>query len=125
MKQVVLVVDDDPQMRESLESLLQSAELGVQAFASAEEVLQSPMLPGARCLVTDIRMPGMDGLELQRRLKRDHPNLPVILITGNYDDRDELKALSAGALVLLFKPFDPNDLLLIIQTAIQDATDLQ
>jgi two-component system response regulator FixJ len=121
----VLVVDDDPQMRESLESLLQSAELGVQAFASAEEVLQSPLLLAARCLVTDIRMPGMDGLELQRRLKRDHPNLPVILITGNYDDSDELKARSAGALTLLFKPFDPNDLLVIIQGALNDAADLQ
>jgi FixJ family two-component response regulator len=118
----VLVVDDDPQMRESLESLLQSAELGVQAFASAEEVLQSPMLPGASCLVTDIRMPGMDGLELQRRLKRDHPSLPVILITGNYDDQEELRARAAGALRLLFKPFDPNDLLLIIQTALNNTS---
>lgn len=117
-KHFVVVVDDDAKMRESLEALLQSAEFSVAVFASAEDTLQSLMLAEANCLVTDIRMPGMHGLELQRRVKHDFPLLPVILITGNYDEQVELRALADGAVKLLYKPFDPTDLLNCIRLAI-------
>jgi FixJ family two-component response regulator len=117
-KHFVVVVDDDAKMRESLENLLQSAEYSVAVFASAEETLQSLILAEASCLVSDIRMPGMHGLDLQRRVKHDFPGLPVILITGNYDEQVESRALADGAVRLLYKPFDPSDLLSSIRLAI-------
>jgi FixJ family two-component response regulator len=122
-KHFVVVVDDDAKMRESLESLLQSAEFSVAVFSSAEDTLQSLILAEANCLVTDIRMPGMHGLELQRRVKHDFPRLPVILITGNYDEQLESRALAAGAVGLLYKPFDPSDLLSRIRLAIEKSSE--
>ncbi|HEX4650714.1 MAG TPA: response regulator [Granulicella sp.] len=119
----MVVVDDDAKMRESLESLLQSAEFSVAVFASAEETLQSLILAEANCLVSDIRMPGMHGLDLQRRVKRDFPSLPVILITGNYDEQVEARALADGAVKLLYKPFDPSDLVSTIRSAIEKRTE--
>jgi two-component system response regulator FixJ len=114
----VVVVDDDAKMRESLESLLQSAEFSVAVFGSAEDTLQSPSLAKANCLVTDVRMPGMHGLDLQRRVKRDFPHLPVILITGNYDEQVETRAMADGAVGMLYKPFDPTALVDCIRSAI-------
>src|SRR5580698_8637615 len=105
-------------MRESLESLLQSAEFSVAVFASAEDTLESLILAEASCLITDVRMPGMHGLDLQRRVKRDFPRLPVIVITGNYDEQVEMRALADGAVRLLYKPFDPGDLVSSIHLAI-------
>jgi len=122
-KHFVVVVDDDAKMRESLESLLQSAEFSVAVFASAEDTLQSLILAEANCLVTDIRMPGMHGLELQRRVKHDFPRLPVILITGNYDEQVESRALADGAVGLLYKPFDPSDLVSRIRLAIAKSSE--
>jgi FixJ family two-component response regulator len=117
-KHFVVVVDDDAKMRESLESLLQSAEFSVAVFASAEDTLQSLILAEASCLITDVRMPGMHGLDLQRRVKRDFPRLPVIVITGNYDEQVESRALADGAVRLFYKPFDPGDLVSSIRLAI-------
>jgi two-component system response regulator FixJ len=117
-KHFVVVVDDDAKMRESLKSLLESVDFGVVAFASAEETLQSLSLSGASCLITDIRMPGMHGLDLQRRVKHDFPQLPVILITGNYDERIEVRAMADGAVMLFYKPFDPDDLVRTVRLAI-------
>ena len=117
-KHFVVVVDDDAKMRESLESLLQSAEFSVAVFASAEDTLESLILAEASCLITDVRMPGMHGLDLQRRVKRDFPRLPVIVITGNYDEQVEMRALADGAVRLLYKPFDPGDLVSSIHLAI-------
>jgi FixJ family two-component response regulator len=114
----VVVVDDDAQVRESLEGLLKSADFMAAAFSSAEEALQSAILAEASCLITDVRMPGMQGLELQRRIKHDYPELPVIIITGHRDEHVRQSALSDGAIALLYKPFDPNDLLHAIQEAI-------
>jgi FixJ family two-component response regulator len=111
-------VDDDFQIRESLESLLRSAEFSSAAFSSAEDALQSGILEEASCLITDVRMPGMHGDELQRRLKRDYPKLPVILISGHRDEQVRQSALSDGAVALLYKPFDPDDLLRAICKAI-------
>ena len=123
-KHFVVVVDDDAKMRESLESLLQSAEFSVAVFSSAEDTLQSLILAEANCLVTDIRMPGMHGLELQRRVKHDFPALAqVILITGNYDEQLESRAMAAGAVGLLYKPFDPSDLLSRIRLAIEKSSE--
>jgi FixJ family two-component response regulator len=96
---------------------LKSADLGAVAFSSAEEALQSALLAEASCLITDVRMPGMHGLELQRRIKREYPELPVILITGHRDKQIRQSVLSEGAVALLYKPFDPNDLLRAIHEA--------
>src|ERR1700676_5139976 len=83
---VVAAVDDDFRVRESIESLLSSAGFTPWIFASAEEFLESGTLASAACLITDVRMPGVDGLELQRRVGLQHPRLPVIFITPHYDD---------------------------------------
>ena len=114
----MIVVDDDAQVRESLESLLKSADFCAASFPSAEGALQSAILAEASCLITDVRMPGMHGLELQRRIKREYPELPVILITGHRDEEIRRSVLSEGAAALLYKPFDPNDLLRAIHEAI-------
>jgi FixJ family two-component response regulator len=111
-------VDDDAQVRESLESLLKSADFDAAAFSSAEEALHSAILAEASCLITDVRMPGMHGLELQRRINCEYPELPVILITAHRDEQIRQSVLSEGAVVLLYKPFDPNDLLRAIHEAI-------
>jgi two-component system response regulator FixJ len=110
-------VDDDAQVRESIEGLLKSADFGVAAFSSAEEALRSAILVEASCLITDVCLPGMHGIELQRRIKCQYPELPTILITGHREHITQ-SALSEGALALLDKPFDPNDLLRTIHEAI-------
>jgi two-component system response regulator FixJ len=117
----VVVVDDDAKMRESLTSLFESVDFAVVAFASAEDTLESLSLAQASCLISDIRMPGMHGLDLQRRVKRDFPQLPVILITGNYDERLELRAMADGAVMLFYKPFDPDALLRTVRSAIEQS----
>lgn len=119
--QIVIVVDDDSQIRESLQSLLHAAEFVTAVFSSAEDVLRSGMVAQASCLISDVRMPGMDGLELLRRIKHDDPGLPVIMITGHHDEHIRVSALANGAARLLYKPFDPDDLLAIVQTAIDDS----
>jgi FixJ family two-component response regulator len=96
---------------------LKSADFGAVAFSSAEEALQSALLAEASCLITDVWMPGMHGLELQRRIKREYPELPVILISGHRDKLIRQSVLSEGAVALLYKPFDPNDLLRAIHEA--------
>ena len=82
VKPVVAVVDDDPRVRESLESLIESAGLTAQVFALGEEFLQRGHLAETDCLITDVRMPGMDGLALQRRVRLARPELPIIFITA-------------------------------------------
>jgi len=87
-------------------------------FASAEEFLQSGAPELAICLITDVRMPGIDGLELQRRLKLQYPRLPVIFVTAHYDDEIRRRALNQGAAAFLYKPFDAADLLGAIDLAL-------
>jgi FixJ family two-component response regulator len=118
-----VIVDDDLQIRESLQGLLKSADFSTAAFSSAEDALQSGLLAQASCLITDVRMPGMQGLELQRRVKREYPKLPVIVITGHRDRQTRESALSEGAVLLLYKPFDPNDLLRAIHSAVYDSAN--
>lgn len=92
-------------------------------FASAEEFLQSGAPESAICLITDVRMPGIDGLELQRRVRLQYPRLPVIFITAHYDNETRQRALSQGAAGFLCKPFDAADLLGAIEFAVSAARE--
>jgi FixJ family two-component response regulator len=114
---IVVVVDDDPRIRESLESLIESAGLKARAFSLAEDFLHGDLLAAASCLVTDVRMRRMDGLDLQRRVRLERPDLPVIFITAHYDDRVEQSAFAQGAAFFLRKPFDAGELLRAIKLA--------
>src|SRR5215467_5194749 len=107
----VFVVDDDRSMCESLRNLLRSAGLNVQAFASAHEFLthQRPTAPS--CLVLDVQLPGLSGLELQQELAKDEAPMPIIFITGHGDIPMTVRAMKAGALEFLTKPFRDQDLL--------------
>ena len=117
-RRIVAAVDDDYRVRESIESLVASAGHTPLVFASAEDFLQSEAPELAICLITDVRMPGIDGLELQRRVKLQYPRLPVIFMTAHYDDEIRQRALSQGAAGFLYKPFDAVDLLGAIEFAL-------
>ena len=117
-RHIVAAVDDDFRVRESIESLVESAGHTPLVFASAEEFLQSAAPESAICLITDVRMPGIDGLELQRRVKLKYPRLPVIFMTAHYDNEIRQRALSQGAVGFLYKPFDAADLLGAIEFAL-------
>jgi FixJ family two-component response regulator len=115
---LVFVVDDDAPMRESLKNLLRSVGLQVEAFASAQEFLRStrPDVPG--CLVLDVRLPGLSGLDLQQRLAGVDMDIPIIFITGHGDIPMTVQAMKAGAVEFLSKPFRDQDLLDAIQQAL-------
>ena len=115
---IVAAVDDDFRVRESLESLIESAGYKPVVFSSAEEFLQSETLTAATCVITDVRMPGMDGVELQRRIKLERPTLPVILISAHHDAAVRQTAIDEGAVDVLYKPFDGGNLLAIIQSVL-------
>src|SRR6267142_1943872 len=116
---VVFVIDDDPSMRLALEDLVRSVGLEVRAFTAPQEFLQSklPEVPG--CLVLDVRLPGMSGLAFQKELARLGVALPVIFITGHGDIPMSVRAMKAGAVEFLTKPFHDQDLLDAIHTAIE------
>lgn len=122
-KHIVAAVDDDFRVRESIESLVASAGHTPLVFASAEEFLQSGAPESAICLITDVRMPGIDGLELQRRVKLKYPRLPVIFMTAHYDNEIRQRALSQGAAGFLYKPFDAADLLGAIEFALSTPSE--
>jgi FixJ family two-component response regulator len=122
-KHIVAAVDDDFRVRESIESLVESAGYTPFVFASAEEFLQSGTLAATFCLITDVRMPGMDGLELQRRVRAVRPKLPVIFISAHYDEEIRQRALDQGAAGFLYKPFDAADLLRAIQPALNESAE--
>jgi FixJ family two-component response regulator len=115
---VVFVVDDDASMRESLQNLLRSVGLRVEAFASAQEFLRSPRPEGPSCLVLDVRLPGLSGLELQQRLAEGDMAMPIIFITGHGDIPMTVQAMKAGAVEFLSKPFRDQALLDAIQQAL-------
>lgn len=115
---IVVAVDDDFRVRESLESLIESAGYKPMVFSSAEEFLQSGALTAATCVITDVRMPGMDGIELQRRVRVERPDLPIIFISAHNSVEIRQKALYEGAVAFLYKPFDAADLLEVIQAAL-------
>jgi FixJ family two-component response regulator len=115
---LVFVVDDDASMRESLENLLRSVGLRVEAFTSAQEFLRSPRPEVPSCLILDVRLPGLSGLDLQQRLAAGDLALPIIFITGYGDIPMTVQAMQAGAVTLLSKPFRDQDLLDAIQQAL-------
>ena len=108
---VVATVDDDRRVRESVQSILESAGYNAVAFESAESFLESGALSGVACVVADVRLPGIDGLELQRRARRHRPGVPIIFITAHDDDDVRGRALKDGALAFMVKPFDGGELL--------------
>jgi FixJ family two-component response regulator len=120
---IVVGVDDDFRVRESIESLVESAGYGALVFASAEEFLKSGYLAEMICLVTDVRMPGMDGIELQRRVRLERPELPVIFISAHQNDEARQRALEGGAVAFLYKPFDAAELLGAIQAALRNSAE--
>lgn len=115
---VVAAVDDDFRIRESIASLLESAGYEAMVFSSAEEFLGSGALTAATCVITDVRMPGMDGIELQRHIKLQRPTLPVILLSAHPNAEVRQTAIDQGAVAFLYKPFDATDLLKIVQSAL-------
>lgn len=113
----VFVVDDDEDVRDSLHALLESAGWPVEQFASAADFLASAGLERGGCLVTDVRMPGMDGLALQAALAERGAGLPVIVVTGHGDVPLAVQAMKAGAVDFLEKPFDDEQLLASVSRA--------
>jgi FixJ family two-component response regulator len=122
---VVYVVDDDEGVRNSLDSLIRSIGLSVQTFASAQDFLgaKRPTAPG--CLVLDVRLPGLSGLDLQSELARAEIQTPIVFITGHGDIPMSVRAMKAGAVEFLTKPFRDQDLLDAIRQAIQRDQELQ
>jgi FixJ family two-component response regulator len=115
---VVFVVDDDPSMRDSLKLLLRSVNLPVQTFASPQEFLAAPRPDAPGCLILDVRMPGVSGLDLQRQLVDAHVDLPIIFITGYADVRMSVRAMKAGAVEFLTKPVSDQELLDAVHQAL-------
>jgi len=116
---MVAIVDDDDLMRSALEGLLKAVGLPAQAFASAEEFLKSGQQRKARCLITDIRMPGMSGLELQAHLNAERCRIPIIFITAHGDEKMRMQALRAGAVEFMAKPFDDEALVESVRAALE------
>jgi FixJ family two-component response regulator len=115
---IVFVVDDAPPVREALSSLIRSAGLRVETFACAQDFLAHPRPDAAVCLVLDVRMPGLSGLDLQRALLDERDPIPIIFITGHGDIPMSVRAMKAGATEFLPKPFRDEDLLNAIRHAI-------
>jgi FixJ family two-component response regulator len=116
---LVAIVDDDDLMRSALQGLLKAVGLPSRAFASAEEFLNSGQQHQTACLIADIRMSGISGLELQARLNAEHCRIPTIFITAHGDAQVRMQALRAGAVEFLTKPFDDDALLESVQAALE------
>jgi FixJ family two-component response regulator len=114
---LVAIVDDDEAVRDTVEQLLDSAGFSTATFASAESLLQSALLRTVACVVTDLCMPGMNGLELHQRLMASLRPIPAILVTGCTDERMRERALQAGLAGYLAKPFHASELLACIRSA--------
>ena len=115
---LVCVVDDDASLRESLQDLLGSVGLRVAAFASAQEFLRSPRPEVPSCLVLDVRLPGLSGLDLQQQMAQGDRDMPIIFITGHGDIPMTVQAMKAGAVEFLTKPFRDQELLDAVQHAL-------
>ena len=115
---IVFVVDDDASVREALERLIRSAALRVEAFASAEEFLNRPRADAPSCLVLDVRLPQLSGLDLQRRMVEANNEIPIVFITGHGDIPTTVRAMKAGAVEFLTKPLVDGDVLESIRQAI-------
>ncbi len=117
---LVAILDDDELMRGALQGLLKAVGLPAQAFASAEEFLKSEQRQQIACLIADIRMPGMSGLELQAQLNNERCRIPIIFITAHGDEKMRMQALRAGAVEFLAKPFDDEVLLESVRAALEN-----
>jgi FixJ family two-component response regulator len=115
---LVAVVDDDDLIRNALQGLLKAVGVTAAAFASAEEFLTSAEKQQIACLIADIRMPGMSGLELQAKLNAERCRIPIIFITAHGDEKMRMQALRAGAVEFLAKPFDDEALLKSVRAAL-------
>jgi FixJ family two-component response regulator len=117
---LVAILDDDELMRGALQGLLKAVGLPAEAFVSAEEFLNSGQRHQVACLIADIRMPGMSGLELQAKLNAERCKIPIIFITAHGDEKLRMQALRAGAVEFLAKPFDDEVLLDRVRAALEN-----
>ena len=115
---LIAIIDDDEAMQDSLRDLMESAGLVARSFGSAEEFLASDLHSQVACLIVDIRMPKMSGLQLQSRLKEEECNVPIIFITAHGDARMRIQAMRRGAVEFLAKPFDHQLLLKRVRSAL-------
>jgi len=115
---LVAVVDDDESVRESVPDLLREWGLAARGFSSAEEFLASELVHTTQCLILDLAMPGMSGLDLQRELRHRQQTIPIVFITAQHDERLRPRLLAGGAVECLFKPFNEMALLDAIGTAL-------
>jgi FixJ family two-component response regulator len=116
---IIAIVDDDESVRFALKGMMKSVGLPAEAFSSAEDFLNSGLLQQTACLIADIRMPGMSGLDLQAKLNAQHCHIPTIFITAHGDAKMRLQALRAGAVEFLSKPFDDDVLLENVRAALE------
>src|ERR1700730_14997939 len=114
----VFIVDDDNDVRESLQELLESVGLHSESFGTAQEFLSHPRNDGPSCLILDVRLPGISGLDLQRELKRGRISIRIIFLTAHADVPMSVKAMKSGAIEFLTKPFRQQDLLDAVQRAL-------
>jgi FixJ family two-component response regulator len=119
-KPLISIVDDDESMREALKGLIRSLGYTAEAFASAAEFLSSRRVPRTSCLIADVMMPGMTGVELHRHLVTSGKTIPTILITAHPDDSVRERALADGVIGYLSKPFSEHDLLACIRSSLAD-----
>lgn len=115
---LIAIIDDDEAMQDSLRDLMEAAGLSARSFGSAEDFLKSDLHRKAACLIVDVRMPKMSGLELQASLKEDECNVPIIFITAHGDARMRIQAMRRGAVEFLAKPFDHQLLLKRVRSAL-------
>jgi FixJ family two-component response regulator len=115
---LIAIVDDDESVQSALQDLIEADGFSARCFGSAEEFLESGLQPKVACLITDIRMPGMSGLDLQARLKADGYKTPIIFITAHGDAKVRIQAMREGAVEFLMKPFDDQVLLDRVRTAL-------
>jgi FixJ family two-component response regulator len=116
---VVIIIDDDPDIRNALQGLLETVDLPTALFATASEFLASKRPQGPCCIVADVRLPGLSGLDFQQELARENNPIPVIFITGHGDIPMSVRAMKAGAVEFLTKPLRDQDLLDAIQAALR------
>jgi FixJ family two-component response regulator len=116
---VISIVDDDEAVRLALRSLVRSLGYASNVFASAEEFLESSQLNETSCLISDVQMPGMNGIELQSHLKKLDRSTPIIFVTAFPDERIRARALEAGAIGFLEKPFEGRAMIQLIETALR------
>jgi FixJ family two-component response regulator len=116
---VIAIVDDDLSVREGLETLIRSAGWRVETFASAQEFLARPRAGAPSCLILDLQLPGLSGLDLQKRMAELELEIPIVFLTGHGNIPASVQAMKAGAIEFLTKPFDEQDLLRAIEEAIE------